>query len=186
MRSFGNETSAALAAYLKGVETKYAHSKVTLITFDNQIEVVAKNVAPSVTIHPAWIEPRSTTALRDAVVNGISVADAEEEEAKAAGKTVELFIAIFTDGSDNASSTSAQTLSSMIAQRESKENWDFTFLAANQNAISSASAIGISSKNAMSVGGGKGRLQSAMCSAARKSKKSGFSAAMRSGAKQGC
>ena len=186
MRSFGNETHGALRAYLEGVNETHASSKVTLITFDDQIEVVAKNAAPSLAIQPAWIEPRGMTALRDALVKGIEIADKEEIACGITKTTVEINIAVFTDGSDNASSISPSGLAQMIAQRESRGNWDFTFLAANQNAITSAAAIGISRKNAISVGKAKGGMRCAMQSASKKCKRSGFSSAQRSKAMKGC
>ena len=186
MRSFGNETHGALKAYLEGVNETHASSKVTLITFDDQIQVVAKNAAPSLAIQPAWIEPRGMTALRDALVKGIEIADKEEIACGITKNTIEINISVFTDGSDNASSISPSGLAQMIAQRESRGNWDFTFLAANQNAITSAAAIGISRKNAISVGKAKGGMRCAMQSASKKCKRSGFSSAQRSKAMKGC
>ena len=186
MQSFGSETPHALKAYLEGVTEKYgSKSKVTFITFDNEIEIVAKNEAPSLQIQPAWIQPRGTTALRDAMVKGIEVGNEEYKSCQNSGKKVELFLACFTDGADNASISSPSALAALIAEHKAKGNWDFTFLAANQDAITSAKAIGIDGQNAISVGRARGGMRRAMGSAARKCKKSGFSMQARSSAMTG-
>jgi hypothetical protein len=184
MRSFGSETLGALNAYLTSINTKYPETKVTLITFDNQIDVAATNASPTLKIDPSWIAPRGSTALRDALAQGIAVADKEEAAGKAVGNNVEIFVTLFTDGHDNQSNTSAAQLSEIIRVRKEK-GWDFTFLAANQDAITAASALNISGKDAITVGKNRGGMSRAMGSAARKCKRSGFSKSDRSSAMSG-
>ena len=178
MRSFGDETIGALKAYVDGIGDKPTgapESLLTLITFDREIDVVARNVpAPELAIQPEWIAPRGSTALRDALAVGVSIADEEEEKLKIEGKTCEVFVAIFTDGSDNASQKYTPSAISDLIQVRKDRGWDFTFLAANQNAVISARSLNISGKDAITVGKSHGGMRMAMASASRKCKKSGF------------
>ena len=189
MRSFGDETMGALKAYVDGISSKTAEAQeaqdegsspetpplLTLITFDREIDVVARNVSTTeLVIQPAWITPRGSTALRDALALGVSIADEEEKKLKLQGKTCEVFVAIFTDGSDNASQKYSPKAISELIQVRKDRGWDFTFLAANQNAVTSAQSLNIAGKDAITVGKSRGGMKMAMKSASRKCKRSGF------------
>jgi hypothetical protein len=62
-----------------------------------------------------------------------------------------VIIAILTDGLENSSRTyTREQIGEMIAHQQSKYSWDFIFLAANQDAISTADTISIAAHNAIS------------------------------------
>ena len=158
----------ALKAYVDGVVETSPGSEIALITFDNKIKIVAQGVkVSSFKLRPEWVTPRGTTALRDAIQTGIELGDNVEAKTKATGKTVEIKIAIFTDGQDNASANTPRGIAAMIEERKKRGNWDFTFLAANQDAVTAASTMNIDRKDAISVGRARGAMRSAMTAACR-------------------
>ena len=89
-------------------------------------------------------EPRGSTALLDAIVRAIKALGrelAKEPEEKRPGKVI---IAIYTDGEENASTEyTLKEINEMITHQRQKYNWELMFLAANQDAIATATQMGI-------------------------------------------
>lgn len=98
--------------------------------------------------------PRGMTALHDAIgktINelGVKLASMAEDE-----RPDSVIVAILTDGMENASKEfSSQKVNEMIREQTDTYNWEFVFLAANQDAIATASNYGIASGSAMTYAG---------------------------------
>ena len=96
--------------------------------------------------------PGGSTALLDAI--GISIDTlgkqlAAEPEEKRPGKVI---VAIYTDGYENASTRyDFRKINKMITRQRKTYAWEFLFLAANQDAISTAAQMGIDRSMASSV-----------------------------------
>lgn len=103
---------------------------VTVVLFDNEIEVVLENV-PSNMMTKFTEEdyiPRGTTALYDAIMQAVnSIADADETD------DTGYLVTVISDGHENASKTPQSEISSLIKQLEGQGNWTFNFMLANQD-----------------------------------------------------
>lgn len=88
--------------------------------------------------------PRGTTALLDAI--GLTIDElgkrlAAEPEERRPGKVI---VAIYTDGYENSSTRyTLEKINGMITHQREQYEWEFMFLAANQDAIATAAQMGI-------------------------------------------
>ncbi len=117
---------------------------LTLVQFDTKYEFIHKGV-PIENARPYHLHPRGMTALYDAIGRTIQevgerLALTPEEERPG----LVIFV-ICTDGYENASlDFQRHQISDMIQHQESKYNWQFIYLGANQNAIKVGKELGIS------------------------------------------
>lgn len=88
--------------------------------------------------------PRGSTALLDAIgttIDELGKRLAAEPEEKRPGKVI---VAIYTDGYENASTRyTLEQINEMITHQRKHYDWEFMFLAANQDAIATAAQMGI-------------------------------------------
>ncbi len=106
--------------------------------------------------------PRGMTPLNDAIVDTIEAMD------KKVGKKDRAFVVILTDGLENASENSAETVKDLIAARE-EQGWAFLYLGANHNAVQSAAAIGLGQQHALQFTSSKKGTSSSMRAATTRS-----------------
>ena len=129
-------------------------ARLTLVLFDDEYLVPHQSVpieeVPDLTTKT--YEPRNSTALLDAIgqtINDLGTRLAKTPEDERPGLVI---IAIFTDGYENNSiKYDNRKISEMIRHQREKYNWQFMFLAANQDAIATAAKMGIDHADAASV-----------------------------------
>ena len=128
-------------------------ANLSLVLFDNIIEtpINAQDIQKVNELSAQDFVPRATTALLDAIGVSIDEVETRSGDARSEGKDVKVIFAIFTDGYENDSSKySWRDISRMISNR-TERGWEFLFLAANEDAIATASHLNIDSDNASSV-----------------------------------
>lgn len=121
---------------------------VTTVLFDDQYEKLHQRIpiteVKELTEKDYFV--LGSTALLDAI--GRSIVELKKELVKEKSQNRVLFV-IITDGQENASQEySARKIQTLIKEQK-KQNWDFLFLGANIDAISTAKTIGIEKKNAV-------------------------------------
>lgn len=84
-------------------------------------------------------KPRGMTPLNDAIMDALTALD------EAVGKDEGVFLAILTDGYENASETTTEAVKAALTKRE-KKGWGFVYLGANQDAGQAARAYGLGAK----------------------------------------
>ena len=120
-------------------------ARLSLVLFDHEA-LVPHRQAPIAGVPPLTAEtyvPRGSTALYDAVGDALYRLHSRIAETPEASRPERVVVAILTDGHENASQrfSRAQIADAIAARRA--EGWEFTFLAANQDAMLAADAIGI-------------------------------------------
>lgn len=137
-------------------------ASLSMVQFDHEYELIhdgvtLKNV-PNLT--GATFAPRGTTALLDAIGRTINAMDQRLNGQQKGAKKV--LFAILTDGLENASKEfTRDQIFELIRERESKQGWKFVFLGANQDAIASATSLGIAKDAAMDYSGDPAGTRSA-------------------------
>lgn len=112
------------------------NANLTLVEFDDSIDAVYKQTDIK-NVSDYELLPRGSTALYDAI--GATLANAES--IKTTGKKI---VVIVTDGGENASNDwTKETVFERIDSLKEAE-WDFLFLAANQDAMATGMSLGIS------------------------------------------
>lgn len=134
--------------FLKQQKDLPDEATITVVLFDDKYETVYENIdikkADELT-RAIWY-PRGTTALYDAIGKTIN-----NEKANFIKLGVEapakVLCVIVTDGNENASREySIDDIKTLIGDTE-KENWNFMYLAANQDAFSVGQGFGVSGGN---------------------------------------
>lgn len=163
MHQFGCEGYGSVSATIKELpKTRGDNCLVSVFTFDNEHEEVVKGVqAKDYELPKECMEPRGTTALRDAVSNALEYAGSLSDE---------VYLVIFTDGQDNCSKTSHESLKAMLK----KSKVDISWLAAGEAEMSEAISLGLNEKDVLKVGGTGTNMMSAMRQSSLKSQ-AGFS-----------
>lgn len=151
MAGLESDTIGGFNAMLEKQRKEPGDALVTTVLFDNHIELhhdrIPLSGVASLTGRDYFV--RGTTALLDAVgmtIRKIVQAHLHTAEAVRPGKT--LFV-IITDGMENASREyTADRVRAMI-EKEKAYGWEFLFLGANIDAVSTASSIGINAERAV-------------------------------------
>lgn len=119
-------------------------ARLTLIQFDDAYEVPisAQLIEEVQQLTAATYVPRGSTALLDAIGRTIKETDKRIQALPENEKPGKVILTIFTDGEENASSEySHKHVSDLIRLYRDEKQWEFIFLAANQDAIATASAM---------------------------------------------
>jgi len=127
-------------------------ANLTFVQFDNEYEKVfeQKEMKTVNYLNHETYTPRGTTALLDAIGITINSTKQRINATEKSKKPANVIITIITDGYENASvEYSRKAISKMIHKREKKDNWNFIFLAANQDAIKEGARFGIHSERAL-------------------------------------
>ncbi len=125
---------------------------VSTILFDNESFVLHDRIdlheVPAMTDEDYTV--RGCTALMDAIGGAIHHIGNIHKYARPEDVPAHTIFMITTDGMENASHQySSDSVKAMIQQRKEKDNWEFLFLAANIDAVETASHFGIGSNRAV-------------------------------------
>lgn len=143
MESIRTDAEGGIAALLREQAEQPGEALLTLIQFDTEYEIVHRGV-PIREVPPYKLVPRGSTALLDAVGRGI-VEAGERLAAMAEPERPGLVVfVIATDGLENASREYTKArIKEMIEHQQAVYKWQFTFLAANQDAFAEAGSMGM-------------------------------------------
>ena len=135
---------AAFNAFVKSQLDVPGDARLTLIQFDDAYEVPVATCplqdVPELTA--ATYIPRGSTALLDAIGRTITDIARRLSHLPDAEKPGKVIVAIFTDGQENASREyTDEHISDLIGLHREEKGWEFLFLAANQDAIASATMM---------------------------------------------
>lgn len=122
-------------------------ASITLVLFDDKYEMIHDNVDIQKVnnLTESTFVPRGSTALLDAIGRTINEVGARLNKTDEDKKPEKVMVCILTDGMENASREfTNDKINEMINHQRNKYLWEFSFLAANQDAFSTARKMGIS------------------------------------------
>lgn len=155
MNSIKSDAIGGFNSFIKGQKSEDGEANMTLVLFDDRYETpyTAKTINEVKELDGNTFVPRGMTALYDAI--GRSIVEAKEriKTMKEDDKPEQVIIAILTDGGENASSEYTQESVKKMIEEQTKADWGFIFLAANQDATLSAQNIGIAGQYTMNFAG---------------------------------
>ena len=126
-------------------------ARLTLVLFDDEYLVPVDHIPVSevVELDTTTYVPRSCTALLDAIGQTIARFDERIAALAEADRPDKVVFAIFTDGEENSSAEyNWKQISRMIRKHRKENGWEFLFLAANQDAVATASQMSIDANDA--------------------------------------
>lgn len=124
-------------------------TKLTTCLFDDEFEMLYDDVdlkeVKKIT-KEEW-SPRGTTALYDAIGRTINSVRKRHSKLKKKERPDKVLVVIVTDGYENASKEfTSESIKKLIGEMEEYE-WEFIYLAANQNAFDTGTSFGIKGGN---------------------------------------
>jgi len=148
MSSIINDSIGGFNTFLKQQKELKDEATITVALFDDKYDLLYDNIdvkkADELT-NKVWY-PRGTTALYDAIgktINAVKATHARLGNEKPA----KVLVCIVTDGYENASKEyKIENIKSLIKQCEN-DDWNFLYLAANQDAFAVGSSFGVSRGN---------------------------------------
>ncbi|MFZ2279989.1 MAG: vWA domain-containing protein [Prosthecobacter sp.] len=154
MQSMQEPAVTAFNFFVKSQLDVPGEARLTLIQFDDAYEVpiaaIRLEAVPQLTA--ATYVPRGSTALLDAIGRTIKETDTRLQKLPAANQPGKVIITVFTDGMENASSDyTVKHISDLIRLYRDEKSWEFLFLAANQDAIASATAMHMDARSSGNV-----------------------------------
>jgi uncharacterized protein YegL len=149
MSGIKRDTEGGLNTFFEDQKKVDGTATVSLTIFDDQIDseysFLDLKEVPQFVLHP-----RGGTALLDAI--GITITKLGEKLASMNEKDrpEKVMVVIVTDGEENSSKEyTLDRIKAMITEQEEAYKWEFVFLAANQDAITTAGSMGIKGSKAM-------------------------------------
>ena len=140
-----SSTIEGFNTFLRAHQAEGTNVRITLVKFNHEYTLAfeEKKIKKKYFLNEANFVPNGTTALLDAIGSTIKSVDARiEKHAVKPG----VIIAIITDGHENSSRFYTQNdIKKTIKKRSDKNNWNFIYLGANQDAIFEGNRLGISS-----------------------------------------
>lgn len=125
-------------------------ASLTVALFDDRYDLLYDNVdiqdVPPIT-NEIWT-PRGMTALYDAI--GKTINTVKANHAKTGQKPDKVLVCIVTDGQENASQEYRNLQIKKLIKECEDEDWNFIYLAANQDAFHVGSSFGVSGGNTYS------------------------------------
>ncbi len=132
-------------------------ASLTVVTFssggeNNGYELLYDNVSLDNVEHltPEDWYGNGMTALYDAIGKAITDVSAAHKNLKKADRPDKVLFAIVTDGHENASKEFTQTSIKTLIKKHEKQDWQFVYLAADQDATVASSLIGVTRGSTLS------------------------------------
>ena len=172
--SMGPHTEAAIASFnefLREQQEVEGIARLSLVLFDDQYELPIDNIPVSevTALDTETYCPRGGTALLDAVGKTIRGFRKRIKQMPKHQRPDQVIFAIFTDGMENMSRKYTwHDIAGMIQKRQTKNDWQFLFLAAGQDAIASAAQMNIHAHNAATASVGESGVRGSQRTMSRK------------------
>jgi len=143
-----HESIGGFNRFLKEQKTLKDNATLTVVLFDDQYDLLYDDVdikKVDEIKYDTWF-PRGMTALYDAIGKTINTVKANHVHLSVE-KPAKVLVCIVTDGYENASREyNRNDIKNLIRQCE-HENWNFIYLAANQDAFAVGTSFGVSASN---------------------------------------
>ena len=169
MKQYGEEGYGSIQAAIEELpKSRGENCLLSVFSFDDKHEEVAKGVeAKGYVLPEESVKPRGLTALRDAISNALEYAGSlPPEQSK--------YVVVFTDGADNKSTVSKDSLKKILQESAV----DMTWLAASEAKVMAATELGVDEKDVLKVGGSGQNMKDSMRFSSQKLE-TGFTQAQR-------
>lgn len=158
MANIRDDTIGGINTFLDEQRKEPEGTRITYVQFDDVYEVVYDNVevqyVPRITRET--FVPRSMTALLDGIGKTVNRTASYIAAQAPEDRPNKVLFVIVTDGHENASREfTREAVFELINSKQNNEDWQFVFLAANQDAIATAQTYGIRGTSAMNYSAGK-------------------------------
>jgi hypothetical protein len=152
MHSIRDDVIGGFNTFLKDQQEEEGECVLSYAQFDDEYEQVfmnkkIQNVKP---LTSDTLVPRGTTALLDAWGRSIIALKESINKTPKKNRPDNVIFVVITDGLENSSDEfSRDQINKMVKEAEKELDWNFVFLAANQDAVKEGRKYGVSSGSTM-------------------------------------
>jgi Mg-chelatase subunit ChlD len=144
MSGIAEDMQGAMKEVIQKQKDRDGDVLVTYVRFDSEYEEVFSEKSIN-DIDGFNLEPRGMTALLDAIGKTVNTVERRFNQKDEADQPERVLFVIVTDGGENASKEfSRSQVFEMIEKAKRDNDWGFTFIGANQDAIGTGGGLGIS------------------------------------------
>lgn len=150
MSDIEDDTKGSFNSFIKAQKAAEGKTVLDIYQFSGEVRRIVEHVdlASFSDDLMARYTCSGCTALNDAVCTAIDTLGQEFAAMKEEDRPENVLMVIITDGFENASRKfSSSDVKERIKQQTEKYNWEFQYLAANQDAFATGSAMGIAADN---------------------------------------
>lgn len=152
MEEIRSDAMGSFNAFLARQKSGAGELRLTLVLFNHELET-AYAAVPIATVPPldeATYVPGGSTAMLDALGRTIDELGARLAATPEAERPGKVLVAVITDGLENASRDySFRQVRHRVRRQREKYDWEFLFLAANQDAVLEGAKIAIPAADAV-------------------------------------
>ncbi len=152
MHSIRTDTIGGFNRFLSDQQAAPGEASITLNQFDHEFQRVltAAPIQSALPLTHATFVPRGNTALLDAIGRSITETGKRLSAINEGQRPGKVAVVIITDGMENASREyTRERINQMISHQRDAYQWEFVFLAANQDAIAVGQSLGVKAANSM-------------------------------------
>lgn len=150
MSSIKGATEEAINGFIKKQKDLPGRATIAIAQFDDVYEIVNASIPPD-QVPEYKLQPRSMTALLDAIGKSIHDFGAELAAKSESERPGTVILAIMTDGFENASKEfTREQIKDLVTRQQDVWNWTVLYLAANQDAILTGAEMGMRANTSMS------------------------------------
>ena len=148
MASIRTEMIGSLTTLLREQAEQPGLLTVDVVTFDDQAETAHVLADPRSLV--VELEPRGMTALLDAVGLGVTEFGSRLAAMPEHARPGTVLVVVATDGAENASRQwTPPAIKGLLERQRGDYGWDFVFLGANQDAITTGTELGFAPESAI-------------------------------------
>lgn len=151
MQQVQSDAEGGINSFIQQQAREPGEALLTLVQFDTEYDFVHRGVRIQ-DVPEYRLVPRGMTALLDAVGRAMNETGERLAQMPKAERPGLVVFVVMTDGLENSSTEfSRAQIRTMIERQQSKYNWHFTFLGANQDAFAEAGALGVQAAGVANV-----------------------------------
>jgi Mg-chelatase subunit ChlD len=153
MNKIEEDTKGGFNSLLEEQRNEDGEATITLYEFNDHVERLfqAKSVEEVPELTDENYSPGGRTALYDAIAMAIRNTGQHISELNSQDRPDHVLVIFLTDGKENASETSQETIKELINLRQEEDEWEFLFIGANQDAVLTAKEMGMEKDRALTM-----------------------------------
>ena len=152
MEAIKSDAIGGFNSFIEGQRKLEGEAALTLVLFNDGYKIVydRKDLQTVPFLNDTTYVPGGTTAMLDAIGRTIDSVGERLSNTPEKDRPEKVIVSILTDGLENDSKEyTYEQIGARIKRQKEKYNWDFIFLAANQDAVESAKKISIDKNDAV-------------------------------------
>jgi Mg-chelatase subunit ChlD len=152
MAKIRDDTVGGFNSFLEDQRTEEGSASVSLYEFNTTVETIyeGRRLTDAEELDEENYIPGGRTALYDAIVTAIDGTNSYLASLDA-GEPDSVVVVVLTDGKENASETSQESVQGIVEYWREEFEWEFLFIGANQDAALTAERMGMDAQKSLDM-----------------------------------